>query len=284
MLKSQNLVTILLIILIIFAALAQIVRVIPAGRTGVVFNLNGGIQKNHYEEGIHFMIPFLQTLIVFDTRILTYSFSDPGQDYDGFRFGSPVVVKTKDGQEVKVEISFVTQMIKDRSPEVYQKFRTDYTPVLKSKSSRSVQEVVSTHEAVDLYSYDKRRLVVKEIFEGLATSFLDSGFELKDIFLRDVEFKEDYITEIERKQIALQKAQLAEVRKAIAIKEKEIAIIKGEAQAKVLDIKGRAIQRNPKVAELEYLEEIERSGRNVPVINGLRGNTFINLDKIVPQS
>ncbi len=274
---------VLIIIFLVLAVLAQVVKVIPAGRTGVIFNLSGGIQDNHYHEGLHFIIPFVQSLIVFDTRILTYSFVDLTKDSSEFRFGDPVIVKTKDGQEVKIEISFVTQMIKKRAPEVYQKFRTDYVPVLKAKSSRTVQEVISTHEAVDLYTYETRKNVVNEIFSGLAKSFYDSGFELQEIFLREVDFKDDYIQEIELKQITLQKAQLAQIRKEIAKKEKQIAIIKGEAQAEVVDIKGRAIQRNPAVAELEYLEQIERSKRDIPVVSGLRGNTFINLDKIVPQ-
>lgn len=282
MFKVKNQFT-LIIIFLVLAVLAQTIKVIPAGRTGVIFNLKGGIQNNHYAEGLHFIVPFLQSLIIFDTRVLTYSFSQANRERDPRRLGDPLIAKTKDGQIVAIEVSIVTQMIKERAPDVYQKLRTDYESVLKAKISKTMQEVIARHVADALYTAETRRIVTQELFESLSESFLDSGFKLKDVFLRRIDFSKEYIQAIERKQIALQKAQLAQIRKGIAIKEKQIEIIKGEAQAKVVAIKGSAIQRNPMVAELEYLEQIERSGRDIPVINGLKGNTFINLDKIVPS-
>ena len=271
----------LIVLFFALAIVAQTVRVIPAGRTGVIFNLKGGIQEGAYGEGIHFIIPFVQNLIVFDTRVLTYSFS--GGNLDPRRLGAPIAAKTKDGQIVDIEVSIVTQMIRDKAPDVYQKLRTDYEPVLKAKISKTIQEVIARHVADALYTAETRLAVTAEVFESLSTSFSESGFNLKDVYLRRINFSNEYIEAIERKQIALQKAQLAQIRKGIAIKEKQIEIIKGEAQAKLVAIKGSAIQRNPLVAELEYLEEIERANKNIPVVTGLRGNTFINLDKIVPQ-
>lgn len=274
----------LIIMFIVLAVLIQSMKVIPAGRTGVIFNLKGGIQKNYYGEGLHFIVPFLQNLIIFDTRVLTYSFSQANSEKDPKRLGDPIIAKTQDGQIVAIEVSIVTQMIKEKAPEVYQKLRTDYESVLKAKISKTMQEVIARYVADALYTAETRRIVTEELFESLSSSFLSSGFKLQDVFLRRIDFSKEYIQAIEYKQIALQKAQLAQILKDIAIKEKEIEIIKGEAQAKLVSIKGSAIQRNPQVAELEYLEEIERSENPVPVITGLKGNTFINLDKIVPQS
>lgn len=269
----------LIIILLVFAVLSQSVKVIPPGRTGVIFNLKGGIEKNALHEGIHFLVPFLQSLIIFDTRILTYSFSK--NTYDELRLGSPVVAKTQDGQIVEIEISLVTQMVQERAPQVYQKLRTDYEPVLKAKTGKIMQEVIARHVADALYTEETRVAVTQEVFKNLSESFLESGFELKDVLLRKIDFSKEYIEAIERKQIALQKAQLAHIRKEIAVKEKQIEIIKGEAKAQQVEIKGRAIQLNPRVAELEYLEQIEASEEKIPVILGLEGNTFVNLDKIL---
>ena len=222
----------------------------------------------------------MQTLVVFDTRIITYSFSNNVDDET--RLGEPIVAKTQDGQIVGIEASIVTQMIKDQAPQVYQTLRTDYEPVLKSKIGKIMQEIIAKHVADALYTDETRRKVTAELSESLSVSFKQSGFELKDVFLRKIDFSKEYIDAIERKQIALQKAQLAQIKKAIAVKEKQIEIIKGEAIAKQVEIKGRAIQANPRVAELEYLDRIEQSEKKVPVIMGLRGNTFVNLDKMLP--
>ena len=100
----------IIVVFLVLAALSQSVKVIPEGRTGVIFNLKGGVQENALAEGIHFLIPFVQTLIIFDTRIITYSFSNNVEDET--RLGEPIVAKTKDGQIVGIETSIVTQMIK----------------------------------------------------------------------------------------------------------------------------------------------------------------------------
>ncbi|MDD9897594.1 MAG: prohibitin family protein [Candidatus Melainabacteria bacterium] len=270
----------IIVVFLVLAVLSQSVKVIPEGRTGVIFNLKGGVQENALGEGLHFLIPFMQTLVVFDTRIITYSFSNNVDDET--RLGEPIVAKTQDGQIVGIEASIVTQMIKDQAPQVYQTLRTDYEPVLKSKIGKIMQEIIAKHVADALYTDETRRKVTAELSESLSVSFKQSGFELKDVFLRKIDFSKEYIDAIERKQIALQKAQLAQIKKAIAVKEKQIEIIKGEAIAKQVEIKGRAIQANPRVAELEYLDRIEQSEKKVPVIMGLRGNTFVNLDKMLP--
>lgn len=269
----------LILIFLVLAVLSQSVKVIPPGRTGVIFNLKGGIEKKALKEGIHFLVPFVQSLIMFDTRILTYSFS--GSTYDELRLGDPIVAKTKDGQIVGIEFSLVTQMIQEKAPDVYQKLRTDYEPVLKAKTGKIMQEVIARHVADALYTEETRVAVTQEVFKNLSESFMESGFELKDILLRKIDFSKEYIEAIERKQIALQKAQLAQIRKEIAVKEKRIEIIKGEAKAQEVEIKGRVIQLNPRVAELEYLDAIEQSEQKIPVILGLEGNTFVNLDKML---
>jgi regulator of protease activity HflC (stomatin/prohibitin superfamily) len=270
---------VLIVSLLLLAVISSSLKIIPAGRTGVIFNLKGGVQNNYLKEGLHFLIPFVQSLIVFDTRIQTYTFSDNAQDTT--RVKDAIVAKTKDGQVVNIEVSIVTQMIKDKTPDIYQKLRTGYDSVLKSKTGQVIQEVIAGHVADALYTAETRKAVTHEVAESLSVSFAESGFELIDVLLRKIDFSKEYIEAIERKQIALQKAQLAQIRKDIAIKEKQIEIIRGEAKAKEVDIKGRALQANPKVAELEFLDTIEQGDQKIPVIMGLKGNSLLNLDKIL---
>jgi prohibitin 1 len=268
--------------LVVAALASQSVKVIPEGRTGVIFSLKGGVQDKALKEGMHFLLPFIQSLVIFDTRIVTYSFAT--NDPDGIKISDPIVAKTRDGQIVGIEVSIVTQMQQSKAPEVYQRLRTDYIPVLKAKTGKIIQEVIARHVADALYTEETRKLVTEEAKDYLAQSFAESGFILHDVLLRRIDFSKEYIDAIENKQIALQKAQLAQIRKDIAMKEKEIEIIKGESLAMEVEIKGRSVQANPKVAELEYLETIEKSEKDIPVILGLKGNTFVNLDKIVSPS
>lgn len=268
----------LIISFALLALLSQSLRIIDVGRTGVIFNIANGIQKKPLREGLHFLLPFVQSLIIFDTRINTYSFTK--DTTDPCRLANPIVAKSRDGQIVGIEMSIMTQMIHEKAPEVYQKLRTDYAPVLKAKTGKVMQEVIARHVADALYTGDTRKKVANEAKEYLSKSFAESGFKLNDLFIRRIEFSPEYIEAIESKQIALQKAQLAQIRKEIALKEKRIEIIQGEGNAKSVEVKGRAIQANPLVAELEYLDSIENNP-DVPVISGLKGKTFVNLDKVM---
>lgn len=269
----------LLILVLAFGLVSQSVKIIPEGRTGVIFNLKGGVEKKSLKEGIHFLIPFVQTLIIYDTRYVTYTFTNNPAEK---KLGPAIVAKTNDGQIVGIEISLITRMIQQQAPFVYQKLRTDFEPVLKAKAGKIIQEVIASHVADALYTEDTRKAVTEETKEQLAQSFAASGFELQDVLLRKIDFSKEYIDAIERKQIALQKAELSKILKEISLKEKKIEIIKGEAEGKTVAIKGRAVQANPKVAELEYLEAIDSKNENdIPVIVGLKGNTFVNIDKLI---
>lgn len=279
MLKSKSITPILVILVFAFMLLSQIVKVIPEGRTGVVFDaLQGGVQQRSLKEGLHILMPFIQRLIVFDTRLVTYSFSN---NLNELRLGQPIVAKTNDGQVVGIELSMVTRMLPDKAPDVYQKLRTDFEPVLKAKAGKIIQEVIARHVADALYVEETRKKVSEETKQYLAESFAESGFALADILLRKIDFSNEYIAAIEAKQIALQKAELAQIKKAIAEKDRKIAIIKGEAESKAVAIKGQAVQANPIVAELEYLEAIEQTRGSIPVITGLKGATILNLDKLL---
>lgn len=266
-------------LLVAFATFSQIFKVIPEGRTGIVFDvLQGGVQEKPLKEGLHILMPFVQSLIIFDTRLTTYSFTN---NLNENRLGPPTIAKTNDGQIVGVELSLVTRMIQDKAPDVYQKLRTDYEPVLKSKAGKVIQEIVASHVADALYTFETRKTIAAETKQYLAKSFAESGFELHDVLLRQIDFSKEYIEAIEAKQIALQKAELAQIRKAIAEKDKRIAIIKGEGESRAVSIKGRAVQANPRVAELEYLENIDRNKGDTTVITGLKGGSILSLDKLL---
>ena len=42
----------------ILALLSQSMRIIDVGRTGVIFNIKGGVQDKPLREGLHFLLPF----------------------------------------------------------------------------------------------------------------------------------------------------------------------------------------------------------------------------------
>lgn len=279
MLLKNNflLVTIFVGLVIVFNSIA----IVPAGQTGVVFNKSGGIQKDALNEGLHFLIPFVQELIIFDTRIKTYSFTS--NRFGDVPFADPIDAKTMDGQDVNLELTLIAQIKSEKAPEIYDQVRSDVSRLVQTKTISATQKIIASHYAADLYTDEARTEITKKLIAYMRESLLQNGTHmiLHDVLLRRIEFSDEYFSAIENKQLAFQNAEIAGIEANIAKKDKMITEIKGNAIAKDIEIKGRALS-NPKIAEFEFLKEIEKTERPLPVFVGAK-NTFINLADFVSQ-
>ena len=88
---------------------------------------------------------------------------------------------------------------------------------------------------------------------------------------------------MERKQIALQESQRQNWIKKTAEREKERRIIEGEGDAKALAVKGQALQLDPRIAELEFLEQLDQRGADIPVITGTK-NAILSIGDLFKES
>jgi hypothetical protein len=57
--------------------LANSFVVVPAGHVGVVFNILRGVQERPLYEGIHFVVPGLQQVLLYDARVKEVTLSAP---------------------------------------------------------------------------------------------------------------------------------------------------------------------------------------------------------------
>ena len=88
---------------------------------------------------------------------------------------------------------------------------------------------------------------------------------------------------MERKQIALQESQRQNWIKKTAEREKERRVIEGEGDARALSVKGQALQLDPKIAELEFLEQLDQRGLDIPVITGTK-SAILSIGELFKES
>jgi len=93
---------------------------------------------------------------------------------------------------------------------------------------------------------------------------------LDELLIRSIGFSPTFAEAVERKQIALQESQRQNWIKKTAEREKERKIIEGEGDARALSLKGQALMLDPRIAELEFLEQLEQRGTDIPVITGTK--------------
>ena len=267
-----------IVMLLVFGG--GMIKVIPAGHAGVVFNLFGGVEKRILKEGMNIVIPIIETVTIYDTRKISYSFTD---GYEIGNVGSPIKCQTNDGQQLDIDISVIAHIDKNKNWQLHQDLGRDYVDKLIVPQTRSIlRNIVAKYPINTVYTTSRLGLA-QDAQTTLKRSFLKSGVVLDEILIRGIVFSPAFAEAVERKQIALQESQRQNWIKKTAEREKERKIIEGEGDARALAVKGQAIQLDPRIAELEFLEQLDQRGADIPVITGTK-NAILSIGELFKEA
>jgi len=280
--KKENLIAVgvaaLIIALLVFGG--GMIKVIPAGHVGVVFNLFGGVEKRILNEGLNVVIPVIETVATYEVRKISYSFTD---GYEIGNIGPPIKCQTNDGQQIDIDVSVIAHIDKNKNWRLHQDLGKDYVDKLIVPQTRSILRNVVARYPIDTVYTTERIGLSRDIEKSLKKSFFKSGVVLDEFLIRGIVFSPAFAEAVERKQIALQESQRQNWIKKTAEREKERKIIEGEGDAKALAVKGQAIQLDPKIAELEFLEQLDQRGADIPVITGTK-NAILSIGDFFKES
>ncbi len=268
----------LIIVLLVFGG--GMIKVIPAGHAGVVFNLFGGVEKRVLNEGLNVVIPVIETVATYEVRKISYSFTD---GYEIGNIGPPIKCQTNDGQQIDIDVSVIAHIDKNKNWRLHQDLGKDYVDKLIVPQTRSILRNVVARYPIDTVYTTERIGLSRDIEKSLKKSFFKSGVVLDEFLIRGIVFSPAFAEAVERKQIALQESQRQNWIKKTAEREKERKIIEGEGDAKALAVKGQAIQLDPKIAELEFLEQLDQRGADIPVITGTK-NAILSIGDLLKES
>lgn len=280
--EKENLVATGLAVMLAFILFfsGSLVRVVPAGQVGVVFNLLGGVEKRTLNEGVNFIIPFLESVTIYDARKVSYSFTDT---YEPGQVGQSINCQTNDGQQINIDVTVIAHLEGNKAWTLHQELGRDYAQKLIVPQTRSIfRNIVAKYPINTVYTSNRNELAI-DAQRALKKSFLKSGVILDELLIRGVYFSETFADAVEKKQIALQESQRQNWIKKTAEKEKERRIIEGEGNAKALSLRGQALQLDPRIAELEFLEQLDQNEREIPVISGGK-NTILSIGDLLNES
>ncbi len=155
------------VIILGWILLTSVVRVtrINAGYVGVEVNLAGsqrGAQDIPVRTGWVFYSPLKTQVIQFPTFVQTVKWT--GDVNEGHPLNEELVFNSKEGQEVRADVSLSYAIDPVRVPEFYVKYRTDdldrFTHgMLKDIVRNSLNEVASTYTLEDIYGENKARFL-----------------------------------------------------------------------------------------------------------------------------
>lgn len=279
---KENLVAIGIAILVstILIFSGSLIKVIPAGHVGVVFNLFGGVEKRALKEGLNVIIPVIESITAYDARKFSYNFTN---NYEFGSVGQSINCQTNDGQQIDIDVTVIAHLIKEKAWKLHQDLGKDYVEKLIVPQTRSIFRNVIAKYPIDTVYTSGRAGLAQDAQKALKESFSKYGLHLDELLIRAIVFSPAFAEAVERKQIALQESQRQNWIKKTAEREKERRIIEGEGDARALSVKGQALQFDPKIAELEFLEQLEQRGIDVPVITGTK-NAILSIGELFKES
>ena len=259
-------------LIIIGVLVGSAVSIVDAGFRGVLLHWNAvDLVDPPLEEGLHFIVPFQDSVVPLEVRTLKYT--------------KATTSASQDLQTVSTEITVNYHPDPTRVNYLYKEVGLDYeNRIIQPTVEEVVKQVTANYNAEELIT--KRPLVKADIEAEIAARLADFNIATEIVSITDFQFSILFAQAIESKVEAEQRALQAEndlkrievearqfEAQSIGIAEANIAEAKGEAEA--INIINRALANNP--FYLEWLK-IQKWDGILPLVTGGDGATpFIEI-------
>jgi regulator of protease activity HflC (stomatin/prohibitin superfamily) len=259
-----------LVIFVLFSIISSGIVIVQPQERAVVFNvLSGELQDPPLAAGTHIVIPILYEFTVYPVRQQEYTMAD---EDEGPQVGQDAVVaRTRDGQEVRLDITVLYNLDPARLNEVHQRWQNTYEVQFVRPTVRNiVRTVVSEYEAEGIYGTNRANMET-DVENRIRTAFDREGILLTGMLVRGINFRPEFAEAIERKEIEAQ--ELARARTEAqrvetqargqanasierARGEAEAVILRAQAQAEALRLVSQQIAANPSLIQYEYVQRL----------------------------
>jgi regulator of protease activity HflC (stomatin/prohibitin superfamily) len=276
-----------LVIGLLSSIISQGIVIVQPQERAVVFNvLEGELQEPPLGPGTHIVVPIVQEFTVYPVRQQEYTMSDVSTE--GRQTGQDAVVaRTKDGQEVRIDITVIYNLDPDRVNLVHERWQSTYETGFVRPTVRSlVREVVAGYEAAEIYGQAAitlsgepdpnaelrgRAELEGEITDRIVAAFDAEGIILTQSLVRAINFREEFANAIERKEIERQELERArteaervetqargQANAAIeaARGEAQAIVLRAQAEAEALRLVSEQIAANPSLIQFQYVQNL----------------------------
>ena len=269
--KAKAFLGALILLIIIGVVIAASVQIVDAGNRGVLLHWNAvDLSAPPLEEGLHFVVPFQDSVVPLEVRTLKYTKSTTSA--------------SKDLQTVSTEITVNYHPTPNSVHYLYKEVGLDYeNRVIQPTVEEVVKQVTANYNAEELIT--KRPQVKQDIEAEIGARLADFNITTEIVSITDFQFSMLFAQAIEAKVEAEQRALQAEndLRRievearqfeAQAVGKAQANIAEAEGEAKAIDIINEALANNP--FYLEWLK-IQQWDGILPLVVGEGGTPFIQI-------
>lgn len=245
--------------LLILAIISSFFAIVGAGERGVLMRF-GEVQDKILSEGIHFIIPLVNTVEKLSIRIQKQELSTEAS--------------SKDLQDVYADVALNWHIIPTETNSLFQEIG-DRQAVIDRIINPALEEVlkavIAKYTAEEMIT--QREAAKAEIDQLLLARLRAYHIAIDDIALVQVQFSDRFSDAVEAKQIAEQEAKRAGfmVQKAIREAEVKVNLAKGEAEA-------HRLIRETLTPDILRRQAIDRWDGKFPLITGGAGSTLFDVE------
>jgi prohibitin 1 len=230
-----------LIVVVVLLLVLSSMTTVASGYRGVLLQL-GAVKPTILTEGLHFKVPFLQSVQPIEVRVQKEESSQSAASKD------LQIVTTKVAVNYSVDPKAVNKL--------YQEIGLDYrSRIVDPAIAESLKAVTAQYTAEELIS--KRPEVSAQVKEMLTEKLTKYYMKLEDINIKEFAFSGEFNKAIEAKQTAEQNALKAK-RDLERVKiEAEQQVAQATAEAKALQLKKQEV--TPELVQLKQIEVQEKA-------------------------
>jgi len=241
----SSLVVLLVVVAIVLTGVGAGLVFVEPNERGVVITVGkGGILPDALDSGLHWIVPFVQRVQLYNISRETYTMSS--STAEGQISGDDSIeARTKDGQQVYIDASVIYQVDPAHVVDLHKIWQSRYEDnVVRPVVRAAIRDAVSQFGVEEIVS-TKRAELETSISSAIESGMSTNNLIMTDFLLRNIRFSDEYAAAVEQKQIAEQQAQQAkfvvESKKQEAEQARQIA--QGQADAAVIAAKGAADAR-----------------------------------------
>lgn len=175
----------LLVSLFVDEIVGGFIVTVPPGHVGCIYSVFKGVLQNVWYPGMHFKIPIIHRVKLFNAQLIEYTISKDVTLKDNKEIMGDEVINavSADNRFVAVEATVLIKLDTERLPEIWQNIGENFVSKVVRPVTRSrIRKVLTNHTLVKSLSTD-RNVIEQEVRQELRDSLSAHGLFVDDFYL-----------------------------------------------------------------------------------------------------
>jgi len=175
----------LLVSLLVDEVVGGFIVTIPPGHVGCIYSMFRGVLKNVWYPGMHFKVPIIHRVKLFNAQLIEYTVSKDILLKDNKEIMGDEVINavTSDNKFVAVEATVLIKLDTERLPEIWQNIGENFiSKVVRPVTRSRIRKVITNHTLIKALSTD-RSIIEDEIKNELQETLSSQGLHVENLYL-----------------------------------------------------------------------------------------------------